>query len=153
MTTVRCIVGDYQTWREEKGTGHVKNNRQVLLRIHEHTVDHKSFTSGNTGLWGFFFGKMFEACQAAGNNRGKLEKVYAYVRTDDEDEEKGYREFCYIQEDGGNKTRVIPATEPATAKNKTVTSYDGPLQLTPAHLSKTAPKIVEYIKSKGTKRY
>ena len=63
MIKFRCIVGEYQTWREENGTGRVRNSNKVLLRAHERTVDMKRFAGGDKDLWNFFFNKMFEACK------------------------------------------------------------------------------------------
>ena len=152
MITIKCIVADYQTWQEDKDTGCVK--KSILTRLCEsyRTIELKRFINGDTSLWTFFFNKMFEACELAKNTRGKLEKVYAYVKVYDEGEGNRYREIVYVQENGGDYTWVIPAVEGLTARNKRVTEHKGPLKLTSEHIMKTAPKIVKYIKEKESAR-
>lgn len=150
MTTLVCIIGDYHTWREEKGYEGERNRKRVALKLYR--AEARQFLKDKIGLWKFFFGQMFDACKKVDNNRGRLEKVIACVRVSDNGMDAKHRTLYYIQENGGKLTYVIPQPHPITARDKLVTQYVDSLELTAEHISKTAPKIVDFIKNKEAKR-
>lgn len=142
------IIGDYHTWTEYKDDEREHNRRRSALSLDGYNI--RTYLEGDIGLWTFFFGKMFDACKKVGNNRGRLEKVIACIRISDDSKDAKHRTFYYIQENEGNLTYVIAQPDPITRKDKAVTRYTEPLILTAAHIRKTAPKILEYIKKKET---
>ena len=144
------VIGDYHTWTEYDGDTREHNRRRSALNLSGYNI--RTYLDGDIGLWDFFSEKMSDACKRVGNNRGKLEKVIACIRIRDDSKESKHRTFYYIQENDSNLTYVIAQPDPVTRRDKAVTSYTEPLSLTAAHIRKTAPKILEFIKSKEVAR-
>ena len=150
MVQFVCILSYYHTWCEDSDSPQAHNRQDITFRL-EHAAIQK-FLNGGIGLWEFCAGKIPEAYNSIGNNHGILEKVIAYIRVKDDSMDAKHRSLYYIMEDEGRLTYVIPQPHPVTAKDQAVAQYTKPLNLTAEHIRKTAPSIVDYIKSNEQKR-